>query len=209
MQAESEPSSGWPLNIVRLVVVLATMLCTGVSSAAGEAEYPPAPLTPDQIVQQGIDNLTHFLASATQPRAAEIRAFLDQSIAGYFDFPYMSKWAVGPYYRRLTNSQKTSISNHLADTFLMALARNLGTFAHDMPTVQVFPATRGRTSNEVVVPTRVLLDSSFMLQLEFRFYWSPEGWKIFDVAANGSSAVAYYRRYYTEQLRRHGPDAFH
>jgi len=43
--------------------------------------------------------------------------------------------------------------------------------------------------------------------LNFRFYWNEQGWRIFDVSANGASAVAYYRSYFGEMFRRHGPDA--
>ena len=38
-------------------------------------------------------------------------------------------------------------------------------------------------------------------------YWNEQGWRIFDVSANGASAVAYYRTYFGEMFRRYGPDA--
>ena len=53
-----------------------------------------------------------------------------------------------------------------------------------------------------MVPARVIFASGFAARLEFRFYWSGTAWRIFDVAANGASAVAYYRRYFRDVLER-------
>ncbi|RKZ36806.1 MAG: ABC transporter substrate-binding protein, partial [Gammaproteobacteria bacterium] len=41
----------------------------------------------------------------------------------------------------------------------------------------------------------------------FRFYRSPRGWRIFDVSANGASAVTFYRQYFSRQVRRFGLQA--
>ena len=191
-----------------IVSLTASAQTTDGSDTSNYGDFPPAPLTPDEIISQGVGRLGKFLSSEQAPSAAQIRDFLDAEIAEYFDFPYMTKWATGPYHRRLTEQQRSAVSRHLSETFLTALARNLGSFAVPAPIIEVFPASKGRTDNEVAVHTRVVLSSSFLVELEFRFYWSPVGWRIFDVAANGTSAVAYYRRYYTETLRRHGPDAF-
>jgi len=171
-------------------------------------DFPPAPLEPDQIVSHGIHRLSEFLSRTDVPDADAIRVFLDREISSDFDFAYMTKWATGSFHRRMSAEQQTAVTVHLKNTFLTALARNLGSFATPAPDIEVFPASQGRTRNEIAVLARVTLNESFVLPLEFRFYWSPDGWKIFDVAANGTSAVAYYRRYYTETLRRHGPDAF-
>jgi len=87
--------------------------------------------------------------------------------------------------------------------FLAALARNLGSFVGPLPRVQVYPARAGRDPGEAVVDARV--DAGpWKVTLAVRFYRATDGWKVFDVAANGISAVAFYRRYFTALLRRYG-----
>ncbi len=44
-------------------------------------------------------------------------------------------------------------------------------------------------------------------ELDFRLYRGNDGWKVFDVVANGSSAVVYYRDYFRNAFRRGGPGA--
>jgi len=193
--------------------LLTLMICsTGLGAQASESsladQFPPAPMTPDQVIRHGVDELARFLNSGTHRSAEDIRAFLDDHIAGHFDFDYMAKWAAGSFHRRLNDEQRGELVNHLMDLFLNSLARNMGSFSVPMPEVVVSDAHEGRSRNEVAVLASVNIDPSFTITLEFRFYWSPGGWKIFDVAANGTSAVAYYRRFYTEQLRRYGPAMF-
>lgn len=167
---------------------------------------PPAPLRPDQLLRQGIDRLNHFVAATGSTSPEQIRGFLDREIAPYFDFRYMSRWAAGPHYRRLTESHRARFTEKLTELFLSALARNLGSYARPFPRIEVLPPRRGRTRNEVSVFARVVPLDGLTLKLEFRYYWSPDGWRIFDVTANGASAVAYYRRYFSGLIRQYGAD---
>jgi len=201
-----------PLRITNYELRITTLLLLGLlaSVAAGPRaqEHPPASPPPDALLREGIDRLSRFLASRGEPRPGEVRRFLERAIAPYFDFAHMSHWAAGPYYRRLTEAQRAGLARMLTDLFLSALARNLGSYARPLPHVEIYPPQPGRRPNEVSVYARVIPLDGFTLTLDFRYYRSPEGWKIYDVAANGASAVAYYRGYFTELLRRHGPELF-
>ncbi|HEY5700588.1 MAG TPA: ABC transporter substrate-binding protein [Gammaproteobacteria bacterium] len=169
--------------------------------------YAPLPATPDQLLRQGMDRLTGFLIGAGNPSPAALVTFLDHEVAPYFDFEYMARWAAGSLYRRLTPEQNQRLAQKLKHLFLDALARNLGTFARPLPRIDVFPARAGRSGNEATVDARVITDSGLVVQFEFRFYWSDGDWKIYDVSANGASAVAFYRGYFSTLIRRYGPEA--
>ena len=167
--------------------------------------YAPVPATPDQVVRSGIDRLSGFLAGAEDPSPNAIRAFLEREIAPSFDFAYMSRWAAGPMYRRLSAEERARMSDVLKDLFLAALAKNLGTYARPVPRVDVYPARASSDGNQAVVHARVVGAGGMFTRLNFRFYWDERGWRIFDVSANGASAVAYYRTYFAEMFRRYGP----
>ena len=198
-----------------VVVALAlSLLAEGASpqsgysfaSAYGAARAAPV-RAPDQMIRQGIDRLTGFIIGARDASPEAIRAFLDHEIAPSFDFAYMSRWAAGPLYRRMDETQHARLTDRVHDLFLGALARNLGSFNRPLPRIEVLAARPGRSAAETVVPARVALDSGIVARLEFRCYWAGSGWRVFDVAANGASALAYYRRHFGDLLRRHGPDA--
>lgn len=162
--------------------------------------------SPDQLIRQGIDRLTGFLMGSDNPEPETVRRFVAAEIGPHFDFAYMARWAAGPLYRRLDPAQRAAMTDKLRGMFLDAFARHLGTLQRPLPHVDVFPARPGRTIREAVVYARVISGPAPPVRLEFRFYWSGQGWKVYDAVANGASAVAFYRQYFTRALRRHGPE---
>ena len=177
--------------------------------AAGGEPYPEHlyyVATPDALIRQGIDQLRGFLAASPNAPTDVVHAFVSQQIAPYFDFQYMAQWAAGPLLHRLNPAQRGALTAQLQMLFIDALARNLGTLERPLPQVDVFPARPGQSMSDAIVYARVL-GQNMQSRLEFRFYWDGYRWRVYDAAANGSSAVAYYRHYFTTMLRRHGPDA--
>jgi len=168
--------------------------------------YRPIAATPDQVIRRGVDRLSGFLMGAQNASPQAIRAFLDHEIAPSFDFAYMARWAAGPMYRRLSDAQHARMTAVLKDLFLSALAKNLGTYAQPTPRVDVYPARTTANGRQATVHARVVSLNGIFSGLNFRFYWSKQGWRIFDVSANGASAVAYYRTYFGDMFRRYGPD---
>ena len=53
---------------------------------------------------------------------------------------------------------------------------------------------RGQDSNDVRVNVWIMQPSGIPTRLQFRFYRDEGEWKIFDVKAEGNSAVVHYRR---------------
>ena len=183
----------------------------GATNAPASGDYFPDPYyvaTPDQLIRQGLDRLTGFMMGSPDADAQSVRDFVGLEIARYFDFAYMSRWAAGPLDHRLSPAHRAAMTAKLRGLFLGALSRNLGALERPLPRVDVFPARPGRTMSEARVYARVVSTQGPPLRLEFRFYWSPQGWKVYDAVANGASAVAFYRSFFTTALRRHGPDAF-
>jgi phospholipid transport system substrate-binding protein len=177
--------------------------------ASWDAPYaaaPPTP-TPDQLVRQGVDRLVGFLIGAGKTSPHAIRTFLDHEVAPLFDFQYMANWAAGRYARRLDGEQRARLGERLRELLLNALARNLGSFTRPLPRIDVFPARAAGRPNAAIVPARVVTEAGQVVNLEFRFYNPGPGWRVYDVTANGASAVAFYRGYFNDLLRRQGPDA--
>ncbi len=194
-------------------MALALALVCSAGSAQAQPPYRSGaplgsswPATPEQIVRSGIDRLTGFLIGVPQVTPDNLGVFLGHEIAPLFDFHYMARWAAGSYWRRLDAEQRALLGARLADLFLDALARNLGTYSEPLPYIEVFPARRAG-NREARVLARVTGARGLRVRLEFRLYWDSSRWRIFDVAANGASAVAYYRGHFRDLLRRKGPAA--
>jgi phospholipid transport system substrate-binding protein len=142
-------------------------------------------------LREGMHELLDFLGQKEKPNKLQLAAFLDSSIAPYFDFDYMAKWVAGRRYAAMTTEQRKALAASLESRFLGSLATNLAKYRGQQ--VRYFRPRRG-ASGTVSVTVGIRSPGSYPSRLEFRMYRSDKGWKIYDVVSNGRSAVAFYRQ---------------
>ncbi len=154
---------------------------------------------PSAILKRGLDRLIAFAGQDSRPSKKQVAGFLDQEIAPYFDFAYMARWVAGRTWRSMTPAHRVRLEQRLQRDFLGTLAQRLTSFSGQQ--VRVL-RPRMREGNEVDVAVAVQNPGGYPARLNFRFYRSNDGWKVFDVSANGNSAVAYYRQNFRQMMRR-------
>ncbi|MCB1856845.1 MAG: ABC transporter substrate-binding protein [Gammaproteobacteria bacterium] len=153
---------------------------------------------PAAILNEGLKKLQAFARQDERPSREAIALFLDQEVAPYFDFAYMAKWAGGRAWRHLGPERQAELEQTIKIDFLSTLAQRLA--GYDGQQVRIIRTRRG-SGNEVSVMVGILNPGSYPAQLEFRFYRSSRGWKVFDVSANGSSVVMHYRSEFNRMMR--------
>ena len=158
--------------------------------------------TPVARLERGLEQLRNFLAGGS-PNAVALEKFLEQNLARFFDFETMARWVAGPLYRQMNAQQKNHFQTRLQNLFFEALARQLGIYSRGLPRV-VFDRPRRTGEREVVVRARVYPRNGYPVRLAFRFHYGRKGWRIYDVASNGQSAVSYYRGYFNRLVRQRG-----
>jgi phospholipid transport system substrate-binding protein len=202
-----------------LTILTATCLGTGIAHAQ---PYPPTlgdphlrglpgpgfptergTASPTNLLEQRIARLRSFLSGEAGSDPAQMRAFLMQEIAPVFDFEQMSRWILSDTYQQLSPPQRQQFQAELKKMFFGALGRLARPYAGQPPRVEIL-RPRPRGPNEVVISARVSQGQGYPVRVDFRFMQGPAGWKIYDVASNGSSAVVYYRNYFQSRLRRDG-----
>jgi len=164
----------------------------------------PAEENPATVLRDGMNKLVGFLKQEPKPDVATVAKFLEDEIAPYFDFAYMARAAAGGLSREMDDSQRQKLEAKLREMFLSAMAQRLG--AYDSQEVDFLPPRRGgQRGNEVTLPVVVRGGGAYPAELDFKLYRGNDGWKVFDVVANGSSALVYYRDYFRSSMRRGGP----
>jgi phospholipid transport system substrate-binding protein len=152
---------------------------------------------PGQVLREGMGKLLKFMRQQERPGQQAIAAFLQSEIAPYFDFAYMSTWVAGPMNRRMNDAQRSELASSIEQLLLTTLAERLTSYRNQ--DVRFYPPRRVG-DNEVKVRVAILQASGYPANLDFRFYRGKTGWKVFDVAANGSSALTYYRQYFARKM---------
>lgn len=169
---------------------------SGVPFGNTRQAYLPGPAV---ILKQGLKKLMAFAGSDRRPNRIQAEAFLEREIVPYFDFAYMASWAVGDrIWWQMGEDQRDSMEGYIKRDFLTTLAARLTGFGAQQ--VQV-SRPRSLSENEVTVAVSILNPQAYPARLNFRFYRAADGWKVFDVSANGSSAVMHYRKEFRQMMR--------
>lgn len=154
---------------------------------------------PAAILKQGLRKLMAFAGGDRKPDRLQAEAFLEREIAPYFDFAYMASWAAGNrLWQQMGREQQDELVQLIKQDFLTTLATRLTGFGDQQ--VQVL-RPRGVAENEVIVSVSILNPQAYPARLDFRFFLAEDGWRVFDVAANGSSAVMHYRQQFRRMMR--------
>lgn len=168
---------------------------TPFGSSSRQAQLPG----PAVILRQGLKKLLAFAGSDRRPGRVQAEVFLEREIAPYFDFSYMASWAAGDrMWRLMGEEQQDDLVDYIKQDFLSTLATRLTGFGDQQ--VQV-SRPRNVAENEVMVSVSIINPQAYPARLNFRFYRAEDGWKIFDVSANGSSAVVHYRSQFRQMMR--------
>lgn len=191
-------------------VLVATALLTSVTGLTAQPlpwdgrSYPgaaqPSEPGPAVILRAQVGELIDFLRKDPVPSLAEIRRYLDAEVAPHFDFAYMARWALGPTARTLDAKERSAAELWLQDSFLAALSNRLGAYGKGGVRVG---APRRMRGNEVDVALDLLSrKAGYPTRINFRFYRTQDGWKVFDVSAHGVSVLAHFRRVFQRTYRQ-------
>ena len=187
-------------HVLAVVLILLTTTLTSVNATPYGATTQA--VTPPVLLKEGIDKLTGFIKSGNAANRAQAIAFLNAEIAPYFDFAYMTRWSAGPAWRRMGADQRARMQEQLTESFMVTLVQKLTSYTNQQ--IRYF-SPRGQGRDDVRVSAWIMQPNGYPTKLEFRFYLSDRGWKIFDVKAAGNSAVVYYRNQFRDSLRYSQP----
>lgn len=159
--------------------------------------------SPAQLLEMGIQVLQNYLKSGEFDNQEKVINFLDTQMSPFFDFEQMARWSAGFHYQRMNSAQQYIFQSNLKKLFFTAFARIVSAYGDAQPRVEFLPPRR-HGYDEVVVTARVIPSTNYPIRIDFRFMQGPQGWKVYDVGTNGSSAIAYYRAYFRNLIRSRG-----
>lgn len=157
---------------------------------------------PAMVLRRGIEALTGYLDNNRGISPEQLRVFLEREITPYFDFQRMAYWAGGSLNRYFTPQQRQRFERLLRARFLDAMLVQLTGFQHTR--LQYLRPRGSMAAGDVTLGVRVFSDNSYPVQIDFRLYRGADGWKVYDVVANGNSAVAHYRNEFDLMARQYG-----
>jgi phospholipid transport system substrate-binding protein len=131
-------------------------------------------------------------------RDASLMVFLAEDIAPFFDFYLMTKWVGGANLLEMNPARRMQFKQTVQQDFLATFADRLINYTEQAVHLV---SIRHIKAEYCVVSIEIDNPKGFPAKLDFRLHRDRSGWKIFDVVANGSSAVLYYRGLLKDQIR--------
>jgi phospholipid transport system substrate-binding protein len=148
------------------------------------------------VVKQGMEDLLAFMNAKPRPTDMKLAAFLEEKVVPRFDFRRMAALSMGPAYQRLGEEKAADLQQKIEQHFLASLAKKMAGFEQQQ--VRFFRPRRAGY-NQAVVTVGIANPGTYPARFDFRMRLDKDGWKIYDVAANGHSVVAFYRRHFARQ----------
>jgi len=166
----------------------------------GMPSAQPQAANPALMLRGGIDRLQAFLGQDPRPSQQALAGFLNSEIAPFFDFEYMAKSAGGRMFSRLDAAQQDEIVDQIRTSFLGKMSERLGAYSNQQ--VRFLPPRRSNDGRTAQVSVAIINPGTYPSRLDFRVYRNGDAWRVYDVAANGQSAIVHYRQLLTRQIRQ-------
>lgn len=169
----------------------------GVGPGMGPGPYARGPMVspqlaePAAVLRAGMDKLLGFLGGDQRPSPEALAAFLDNEIAPFFDFAYMTESAGGRMFERLDEQGQQAMVDKVRQSFLSKMAEKLG--GYEQQQVRFLPPRGGNNPRTAQVGVAILNSGRYPSRLDFRLYHNGDEWLVYDVSANGQSAIVHYR----------------
>ncbi|MCW8825868.1 MAG: ABC transporter substrate-binding protein [Gammaproteobacteria bacterium] len=185
----------------RLVFILSLLFIPVLANAAPTNSIERSGIMePAQVLRSGIETLTNYMNKNGNSDPAKLAQYLDQNIAPYFDFRRMASWAAGPSYRYLTKQQRAELTAGIKSEFMGALATRLTGYKRSR--IEYLRPHGNLTRGNVTLGVKIHTGSGYPLRIDFKLYRGKQAWKVYDVVANGASAVSHFRNDYARKFRQ-------
>jgi phospholipid transport system substrate-binding protein len=183
----------------RLMVTLG-LLVGGLSSVMA------APLPPDQLVKQTIDEVLVIIRSDDKVQSgdvARIAEVMEEKVAPHFDFPRMTRLAVGRPWRQATREQRRALVNEFHNLLIRTYASAFSMF--DAIVIEYRPLRISDEDTDARVNTLIRLPGGVQpISVDYAMKLKDDGWKVYDVSVGGASMIINYRTLFSGEIQRGG-----
>lgn len=175
----------------------------GAMVVALSAATTAVPVTAEQVIRRGIDDVLDVLRDpTTQPAAARAQriARLREVAGRLFDWPEMSQRSLGPTWRTIDASQRKRFAEVFPDLLASAYLDDLDKFRGD-ERVTIERSTESGDHAEVY--TIVVTHGGERVPMVYWLHRVESAWRVYDFSIEGVSLVNHYRESFARFLVNH------
>jgi phospholipid transport system substrate-binding protein len=187
------------LLLLPLFAVFMTF-CNGASAQAVDTSNPDVMMK--TVTQQVLDQIKadKQIQSGSITRITEL---VNEKILPYTDFTRTTRLVMGRNWNTATPQQQKEI----VEQFKMLLIRTYSGALAQVRDQQVqYKPFRAAPEDTDVVVRSVVINNGSPIELDYRLYKTPQGWKVYDINVLGAWLIQAYQQQFNEQISQHGVD---
>lgn len=177
--------------------------------AAGWA-HATAPSAREVIMQAG-DRLVQALQDQREAVKQDMDVayrLAEETVIPHIDFERITRWVSGRHWRGATPEQQQRLTRAfqelLTRSYVTAMVTYVDQILANADNVE-YPAGRSRQDERNAVVTMLIkLENNQTAVVQYQMFLSEDGWKIYDVVAEGVSLAITYRSTFTQEISRGG-----
>jgi len=174
--------------------------CNTASAQAVDTSNPDTMIK--TVTQQVLDQIKadKQIQSGNITRITEL---VNEKILPYTDFTRTTRLVMG----RNWNSATPQHHKQIVEQFKMLLIRTYSGALAQVRDQQVqYKPFRASPDDTDVVVRSVVINNGSPIQLDYRLYKTPQGWKVYDINVLGAWLIQAYQQQFNEQISQHGVD---
>lgn len=191
-----------------MVPVFKRLLVTFICLAGGQSWVMAAPISPDQLVKQTIDEVLAIIRSDEKVQSgdvARIAEVMEKKVAPNFDFPRMTRLAVGRPWREATPEQRRALVDEFHKLLIRTYASAFSMFKAIF--IEYQPLRKSVEETEATVYTLIRLPGGAQpITVDYAMKLDDGAWKVYDVSVGGASMIINYRNLFSQEIQRGGLD---
>ena len=180
--------------------LLTLALCLPLAAAAQEA--------PDAMVKRVTGEVLAIIKADKDLQGGNTRKIAELAeakVLPHFDFPRMTRLAVGRNWAQATDAQKAALEKEFRTLLVRTYSTSLAAYRNQ--TIDVKPVKMGAADKDVTVRTAVVQQGGPPIPIDYSMEKADSGWKVYDVTIDGASLVTTYRGSFNDQIQKGGIDA--
>jgi phospholipid transport system substrate-binding protein len=134
---------------------------------------------------------------------ARITELVNEKILPYTDFTRTTRLAMGRNWNSATPQQQQQI----VEQFKLLLIRTYsGALAQARDKQIAYQPFRSSPAHTDVVVRSAIVNNGSPLELDYRLYKTPQGWRVYAISVLGAWLIQVYQQQFADQIAQHGVD---
>lgn len=188
-----------------LLPLLALLL--GFNTPAALAADTPPNTPPDVLARTTTQEVIAILKQDKELQRgnqAKVYQLVEAKILPNFDFNRMTQLVLGRHWPRATAKQKQELVTEFRNLLVRTYSSSLTAFTDQ--TIEFKPLTMKPEDTDVTVRSEIHQPGGQPIPINYSFYKTAFGWKVYDVTIDGVSLVTNYRASFASTIRQSGID---